>query len=147
MQCVNAVCRAVCNVEPSRRRRRCTLYQSWESECVSSLIKILCWGFLLLRLPSVFEVCYLTASVFFALCKYVLVKVSWLMWTKRKQNKKNGSMKYFFSACSSSFYGYLRPSLSDCTSLATLLEAVSHNPVIALNLYELMINIIKMLFM
>lgn len=97
-----------------------------------------------------FEVCSLTASVFFALCKYstgkgLVTNVN----KKAKQNKTNKKKRFnevLFSACSLSLYGYLRLSPSDCTSLATLLEAVSHNPVITSKLYGLMINIIKMLF-
>ncbi len=49
---------------------------------------------------KVFEVCSLTASVFFALCKYVLVKGLVTNVNKKtkwnKKNPPNGSMKYFF---------------------------------------------------
>lgn len=67
----------------------------------------------------------MTASLFFALCKYSTSKS--LVTNVKKEEKKRFN-EVLFSVCFLSLYGYLRLSLSDCTSLATLLEAVSHTP-------------------
>lgn len=81
---------------------------------------------------------FIDSKCVFALCKYSTSLVT------NVNRKKSGSMKYFFQ-CSLSLYEYLKLFPPGCTSLATLLQAVSHNHV-TLKLYGLMINIIKMLF-
>ena len=69
------------------------------------------------------------------------------MWGKKEEKKLWLNEVYLFQRVPLSFYCYLRLSLSDCTALATLLEAISHTlTVIILKLSGLIINIIKMLF-
>lgn len=74
--------------------RRCTEYHTWDFESISSLIQgTLCRHFFGMTSIKVFKVCYLTANVFFALCKYSTGKG---LVTNVNKEKKNGSMKYFF---------------------------------------------------
>lgn len=85
--------------------RRCTEYHTWDFESISSLIQgTLCRHFFGMTSIKVFKVCYLTANVFFALCKYSTGKG--LVTNVNKEKKWFNEV--LFSACFSSLHGYLR---------------------------------------
>lgn len=85
--------------------RRCTEYHTWDFESISSLIQgTLCRHIFGMTSIKVFKVCYLTANVFFALCKYSTGKG--LVTNVNKEKKWFNEV--LFSACFSSLHGYLR---------------------------------------